>query len=92
MSVLTDKIVAESTNYLGPAAKKFLERQTTTHMGGLNFDDLQRSHLSELASWVATSGRLVIDEALAKELVSQNFKALKRIFIFKNLTKPKTTN
>ena len=74
MSALTDKIVAESTNYLGPAAKKFLERQTTTHMGGLNFDDLQRSHLQDLASWIMTSGRLVIEEALAKELSAKILK------------------
>ena len=74
MSVLTDKIIAESTNYLGPAAKKFLERQTTTHMGGLNFDDLQRSHIQDLAGWIATSGRLVIDESLAKELAGKILK------------------
>ncbi len=74
MSVLSDKIIAESTNYLGPAAKKFLERQTTTHMGGLNFDDIQSAHLPDLASWIAISGRLVIDDALAKELSAKILK------------------
>ena len=74
MSVLSDKILAESTTYFGPAAKKFLERQTTTHMGGISFDDIQRSQLSDLAGWITTSGRLIIEEALAKELAGKILK------------------
>jgi hypothetical protein len=68
MSALSEKVVTLSTQYLGPAAKVFLERQTKAHMGGLAFDTLDRQHLPDLAKWVYTSGKLIIDPTKAKEL------------------------
>jgi hypothetical protein len=45
MSDLSEKVVSLSTGYLGPAARKFLQRQTSGHMNGLIFDDLERKDL-----------------------------------------------
>ena len=71
MSALSDKAVAISATYLGPAAKVFLERQTRAHMGGLPFETLERQHLPELARWVHISAKLIIEPAKAKELADQ---------------------
>ncbi len=68
MSILSDKVAALSVNYFGPAARKFLERQTTAHMNGIAFDDLQKNDLAELAKWINVSGSLIIDKVKAKEL------------------------
>jgi hypothetical protein len=68
MSQLSEQVLGIAVTYLGPAAKIFLERQTTSHMNGLKFDDLQKNHLADLAKWVGNSASLVIDKAKAKEL------------------------
>ena len=41
MSELSDKALAISIIYLGPASKTFLERQTTAHMKGLKFENIE---------------------------------------------------
>ena len=68
MSVTSDAVVALCVNYLGPAARKFLERQTLAHMKVISFDAIQKSDLPELAKWINISGALIIDKAKAKEL------------------------
>lgn len=68
MSDLSERALAVSVEYLGPAARVFLERQTKWHLDGLAFDALEQKHLPELAKWVAISGALVVDPAQAKEL------------------------
>lgn len=68
MSQISEKVLATSIQYLGPAAKMFLERQTKYHLDGLAFDDLQPAHLPELAKWVNTSAGLIIDKTRAQEL------------------------
>lgn len=68
MSDLSEKALALSVEYLGPAARVFLERQTKWHLDGLAFDDLEPKHLPELAKWVAISAALVVDPVKAKEL------------------------
>ena len=68
MSVISDNIVALSVNYFGPAARKFLERQTISHMNGLPFDKLEKKDLADMAKWINISGALIIDKAKAKEL------------------------
>jgi len=71
MSEISEKVLQISTQYLGPAAKVLLERQTTAHMKGLKFDDLQKFHLAELSNWVKISASLVIDKAKAEELAKK---------------------
>ncbi len=68
MSDLSERALALSVEYLGPAAKVFLERQTKWHLDGLAFEALEQKHLADLAKWVAISGALVVDPAKAKEL------------------------
>lgn len=70
MSALSDKVLQIAVGYLGPAAQTFMERQATSHLGGLSFADLQPSHLSELANWVEISAGLIIDKAKATELAA----------------------
>lgn len=71
MSALSDKALALSVEYLGPAANVFLERQTKWHIDGLAFADLQPQHIPELAKWVGISAALVIEPAKAKELAGK---------------------
>ena len=68
MSDLSEKALALSVPYLGPAARIFLERQTKWHLDGLGFDALEPRHLPDLAKWVNISGALVVEPAKAKEL------------------------
>jgi hypothetical protein len=76
VSALSEKALAVSVEYLGPAAKVFLERQTKWHMNGLAFDALEQKHLAEFAKWVGISAALVVDAAKAKEL-SEKIGAIK---------------
>ncbi|WOF16666.1 hypothetical protein F1737_08170 [Methanoplanus sp. FWC-SCC4] len=68
MSLISDKVLKEVTFYLGPAAERFLERQTKYHMDGLAFKDIERKHLKDLAYWLKVSGGLIIDKGKAEEM------------------------
>ena len=68
MSLISDKVLKEVTFYLGPAAERFLERQTKSHMDGLAFTDLERKHLKDLAYWLQVSGGLVVGKDKAEEM------------------------
>ena len=76
MSQLSSKVLEVSIPYLGPAAKIFLERQTIRHLKHLQFDDLKKENLPELAFWVNASGSLIIEpkksEELSKKILSLN--------------------
>ena len=67
MSELSDKILQISVDYLGPAAGKFLDRQTTSHMGGLNFNEITAENIPQLSWWVHVSAKLILDPAKAKD-------------------------
>ncbi len=67
MSALAEQILQISISYLGPAARKFLERQTFAHMNGLEFADIKPAHLPQLAWWIHASSKLYIDYTKAKE-------------------------
>ncbi len=71
MTELSDKVLKLTASYIGPASQKFLERQTTSHMNGLNFNEIEKQHLPELAKWVSTSAGLLIAPAKAQELASK---------------------
>lgn len=68
MTALSEAVLAESIKYLGPAAKRFLERQTKFHLEGIEFDSLLPQHIPELAKWVNISAQLIIDKNKALEL------------------------
>ncbi len=71
MSQLAQQVLQVSVQYLGPAAERFLERQTRAHLNGLAFADLQKSHIPELTTWVRTSASLIIDPKKANELADR---------------------
>ena len=71
MNELSEKVLNSTKRYLGPASQTFLERQTRTHMKGLDFNEIKEEHLPELLKWVHTSARLIIEDkadALLKSL------------------------
>jgi hypothetical protein len=70
MSTYSDEAVRITQKFLGPSAKSFLERQTRSHMNGLDLDNLQRAQLTELAKWVQISAGLLIDKPKAAELAT----------------------
>ena len=68
MNKLSENITKMAVDYLGPAALRFLERQTMSHMNGLDFRNIEKGHLTELSRWINISGSMVIDKDKAKEL------------------------
>ena len=68
MSDVSEKVLAITVQVLGPASRRFLERQTKFHMNGLEFDAVTREQLPELAKWVGISAQLIVDEKKAAML------------------------
>ena len=71
MNNIAEKVFNITVEYIGPAAQRFLERQTVTHLSGLKLEDLERQHIPELARWVKISAGLLIDSSRAEELASK---------------------
>ena len=66
---LYDDVVDLAKTYMGPAAKKFVDRQISGHLDGVSDgSQLTPSHLDELAKWCYTSGKLLMDDAKAQEM------------------------
>lgn len=70
MSTCSDEAVSITQKFLGPSSKTFLERQTRSHMNGLDLNNLERAHLPELAKWVQISAGLLIEKPKAAELAA----------------------
>jgi hypothetical protein len=75
MNTLAEKVLGITVEYIGPAAERFLDRQTKSHLAGLNFTDLEKGNLAELAKWVKVSASLLIDNSRAQELAEKISKA-----------------
>lgn len=71
MTDLAQKVLDMSVEYFGPAARKFLDRQTAAHMNGANFELLDTENLPELAKWIGISGKLYIEKEKAEELATK---------------------
>ena len=56
-----------ASQYLGPAAEKFLQRQIKSHLNLASSQALSAQSLPELAKWCGISGALVMDKAKAEE-------------------------
>lgn len=69
-----DDVVNLGKGYLGPAAKKFVDRQISGHLD-VDASQLATNHMEELAKWCYTSGKLLMDDAKAQEF-SNKVKAL----------------
>ena len=68
MTELSERVLKLTMFYIGPASARFLERQTSAHMEGLKFADLEKKHILELAKWVNISAGLLIDKSKAGDL------------------------
>lgn len=73
---LYDDVVGLAKTYMGPAAKKFVDRQISGHLDIGDGSQLAASHVDELAKWCFTSGKLLMGEAKAQEF-NDKVKALK---------------
>jgi len=71
ITALSERVLAQVIQYLGPASKRFLERQTQFHLNGLDFDKLELTHIPELAKWVEISAQLIVDKGKAEELAEK---------------------
>jgi len=71
MSDLSEKVVSIATDYMGPAAKFFLERQTKFHLGGIGIDQLEKKHMPEFVKWVGISSALLMDKGKAEEMTNK---------------------
>ncbi len=71
MSILSDRVLKVTIDYIGPSSQAFLERQTKHHLNGLEFVNLEKSHLPELSRWVGISAGLLIDKKRAQELADK---------------------
>lgn len=71
MSQFSQQVLDISVQYLGPAAGRFLERQTVAHLNGLAFADLKRSDIPELTHWIKVSAGLIIDKKKAEEFAEK---------------------
>jgi hypothetical protein len=70
MSALSDKVIAASKPYLGPATESFIARQCQSHLK-VDPATLTVINLKALSEWVERSGALVMDPAKATELAKK---------------------
>jgi hypothetical protein len=70
MSAISEKVIAISKPYFGPATESFLERQCKGHLN-IHVDALAAAHMTELAKWVEASGALLMDAAKAAEVAGK---------------------
>lgn len=75
MSAYSNKILLITQRYIGPSSERFLERQTTSHMNGLAFADVDKVHSKDLAHWVEVSAGLIIGKDKAAKLAEEILKA-----------------
>ena len=70
MSAVSDKVIATSKPYLGPAAESFISRQCKAHLK-VELIDLSSAHLKDLAKWVELGAGLIMDQTKAVELAKK---------------------
>jgi hypothetical protein len=68
MPKLSEDIINVASRYLGPEAKRFLERQATHLENGVTLETLTPKDVEKLAWWTNVSAKLIMDKEHAKEL------------------------
>lgn len=71
MTDTAEKVLAISIEYLGPAAQKFLDRQTKGHMEELAFELIEPFHLEKLSFWIGVSSKLLIGKDKSAEFAKK---------------------
>ncbi len=66
---LYDEVVDLARTYMGPAAKKFIDRQIRAHLE-IEGAELTFSDIDELAEWCYTSSKFLMNEYKAQEFSS----------------------
>lgn len=77
-------IIRISADYLGPAAKRFIDRQIQNHLHKDPDDNISKQDLSKLIEWISASMSLLTDNkdlrkeytARLKELANDGIKPL----------------
>ena len=72
---LYDDVIELAKMYLGPAARKFVDRQIKGHLE-IDGSQLAPDDLEELAKWCYTSSKLLMNDVKAREF-SEKIKALR---------------
>ena len=67
MSLISDKVLAVSRPYFGPATESFFTRQCKAHLK-TELTDLTQPQLKDLAKWVEIGAGLIMDPAKAVEV------------------------
>ncbi len=68
MTVTAEQVIQVASRYLGPEAKRFLERQAGHLENGATLENLRPEDVEKLAWWVNVSAKLIMDKEKAKEL------------------------
>ena len=69
-STFYEEVVSVTSDYLGPAAHRFVARQVDSHLHK-SLDQLQRQDLPSLIDWISLAmAVLVEDEAVVNEYVA----------------------
>ncbi len=72
MNSLSSAVITVVTDYLGPAAEKFVNRQVTHHVGrGVTLETLSAESLPELFKWIEISSKLLIDQEKVAEMMNR---------------------
>lgn len=72
MAQMYTEAINIASDYLGPAAKRFVDRQITAHLKKANPQDLSKEDMPKLIEWIRISLSLlteeqkVIDECVAR--------------------------
>jgi hypothetical protein len=68
---LYDQMVAITTEYLGPAADRFLYRQVVNHLG-ITPNNLNKSDARKLVTWIRLAMTILTnDEEMVEEYISE---------------------
>lgn len=68
---LHEQVIEITADYLGPASKRFVDRQISSHLGKQP-EDLKRSDMSKLITWMeAAVSLLTKDDKIIKEYINK---------------------
>lgn len=71
VNTLYDQVVSITSDYLGPASRRFIDRQIVNHLGKRP-EELSRADLGELTDWIiAAVAILTEDKHLIEEFTSR---------------------
>ncbi len=75
MAMLFERMVEITEDYLGPAARRFVTRQVTSHLGKQP-DDLTRDDVAKLTEWTKVTLSLLTND---KDIVNEYTEKMHRL-------------